>query len=202
MDHGASVSPLAVPPRLLPLAALLPALALPLTACVPAEERPSWRVYSLPRQRAADGLAVVNRPRGEGLHLWLDVATGEKGLCRPLWNADAARLRGGNGAQPTSTGRAPRAEFFQAMAHGPVRLALRRQMERLCQERAPESAFRWQPPPRGPRDLPPERLPLVEERDLLSHPRAVRRAEKRLLGKPLTPEDWDDAPLPPPPPEP
>lgn len=193
-----SVATPAVPSRL-PLAVLLPALMLPLSACVPAWKRPSWRVYPLPRQRPADGLAVVNRPHGQGLHLWLDVSTGEQGLCRPIWNADAARLRGGNGDNPTSMGRAPREEFFQALNHGPVRLALRRQMEQLCRERAPERVFQWQPPPRQPRDLPPERLPLLEDADLLSHPRAVRRAEKRLLGQPLTPEDWDDRPLPPPP---
>lgn len=178
---------------------LLPALALPLTACVPALERPSWRVYPLPRHRPGDGLAVVTRPGGAGLHLWLDVDTGTRGICRPIWNADAARLRGGDGPQPTSMGRAPREEFFQAMAHGPVRLALRRQMERLCRARAPESALQWQAPPRRPQELPPEAVPLLEAGDVLSHPRAVRRAEKRLLGQPLTPEDWDDRPLPPPP---
>jgi hypothetical protein len=189
---------MAVPPRL-PLAVLPPALALLLTACVPAAERPSWRVYALPRQRPGDGLAVVNRPRGEGLHLWLDVQTRDRGLCKPLWNPDGARLRDGNGAAPTSMGRAPREEFFQALAHGPVRLALRRQLEQLCRERAPESAFQWKPPPREAGDWPLERLPQLEARDLLSHPRAVRRAEKQLLGQPLTAEDWDDRPLPTPP---
>ena len=39
----------------------------------------------------------------------------------------------------------------------------------------------------------------AEEAELLSHPRAVRRAEKTLLGQPLTPDDWDDAPRPRPP---
>jgi hypothetical protein len=189
---------MAVPPRL-PLAVLPPALALLLTACVPAAERPSWRVYALPRQRPGDGLAVVNRPRGEGLHLWLDVQTRERGLCRPLWNPDGARLRDGNGATPVSMGRAPRQDFFQVLAHGPVRLALRRQMEQLCRERAPESTFQWQPPPRVPGEWPLERIPLLEANDLLSHPRAVRRAEKQLLGQPLTAEDWNDRPLPPPP---
>ena len=38
---------------------------------------------------------------------------------------------------------------------------------------------------------------MLQEEDLLSHPTAVRRAEKLLLGQPLTPEDWDDKPLPP-----
>lgn len=176
---------------------LLPLLALLMAGCVPVQERPSWRVYALPRQRPGDGLAVVNRPRGEGLHLWLDVATAEKGVCRPSWNPDAARLRGGNGDQPTSMGRAPRQEFFDVLRHGRVRLALRRQMEQLCRELAPESRFRWQPPPRTAQEWPPERMPMLQEADLLSHPTVVRRSEKLLLGQPLTPEDWDDRPLPP-----
>ena len=181
------------------LSLMVGALAMALSGCVPAEERPSWRVYALPRQRPADGLAVVSRPQGEGLHLWLDVRTGEKGLCRPSWNPDAARLQGGNGDRPRSMGRAPRGEFFAALDHGPVRLALRRQLEQLCRQLAPQSTFVWQPPPRNPGELPPERPPMLEEADLLSHPTAVRRAEKQLMGQPLTPEDWDDRPLPLPP---
>lgn len=188
--------PLPLPLRL-PL--LLAWVALLMVGCVPAEERPSWRVYALPRQRPGDGLAVVTRPRGEGLHLWLDVRTGQKGPCRPSWNPDGARLRGGNGERPTSTGRAPREEFFQALEHGRVRLALRQQMELLCRQMAPDRPFAWQPPPLTPKDLPPEQPPMVQEADLLSHPTAVRRAEKLLLGQPLTPEDWDDRPLPRPP---
>jgi hypothetical protein len=39
--------------------------------------------------------------------------------------------------------------------------------------------------------------PLLEEEHLLSHPTAVRRAEKQLLGLPLTPEDWNETPPPP-----
>ena len=118
--------------------------------------------------------------------------TGEKGVCRPSWNPDAARLRGGNGERPFSMGRAPREELFQALEHGKVRLALRRQMEQLCRQIAPESRFAWLPPPRSARELPPERVSLLEEPQLLSHPTAVRRAEKQLMGEPLTPEDWDD----------
>jgi hypothetical protein len=170
-----------------------------LTGCVPAEERPSWRVYSLPRHRPGDGLAVVNRPRGEGLHLWLDVRSDRNGPCRPRWNPDGARLRGGNGDRPTSMGRAPREEFYQALEHGRVRLALQRQMESLCRQVAPDRPFAWLPPPRSPQELSPERPLMLQEADLLSHPTAVRRAEKLLLGQPLTPEDWDDRPLPPPP---
>lgn len=193
----ARVSPCcSVPARLL---LVLCGLVMALCACVPARDRASWRVYALPRQRPGDGLAVVNRPRGEGLHLWLDVSTSATGVCRPSWNPDGARLQGGNGESPWSMGRAPRQEFFQALGHGPVRLALRRQMEQLCREVAPLRTFVWLPPPRSPRELLPEQAPLLEETELLSHPRAVRRAEKQLLGQPLTPADWDDRPLPRPP---
>jgi len=178
-------------PLLVPLGTLL------LSGCVPAEERASWRVYALPRQRAGDGLAVVNRPRGKGLHLWLDVRSDQNGPCRPRWNPDGARLRNGNGERPTSMGRAPRQEFFEVLGHGRVRLALRQQIQLLCQQVAPGRPFVWAPPPRSPQELPPERPLMLQEADLLSHPTAVRRAEKLLLGQPLTPEDWDDKPLPP-----
>lgn len=108
-------------------------------------------------------------------------------------------MRDGNGERPTSMGRAPREEFFQALEHGRVRLALRKQMELLCRQLAPDRPFSWQPPPRRPQDLPPERPLMLQEGDLLSHPNAVRRAEKLLLGEPLTAEDWVDKALPPPP---
>ena len=68
-----------------------------LWGCVPADQRPSWRIYPLARQRPHDGLAVVNRPAGEGIHIWLDPDTSQPGVCRPRWNPDAARLFDGNG---------------------------------------------------------------------------------------------------------
>jgi hypothetical protein len=37
---------------------------------------------------------------------------------------------------------------------------------------------------------------MLEEQHLLSHPNAIRRAEKRLLGLPLSPEDLIDRELP------
>ncbi len=163
-----------------------------LVACVPADQRPSGRVFPLPRHQPDDGLAVVSRPGGEGLHIWIETDTSQRGLCRPRWLPDAARLRGGNGPQPTSFGLAPREEFFQALASGRVRWALRRQVESLCRQRAPRSTFVWMEPPRTEAQYRPPPLPLLEEPDLLSNPKAVRRAEKKLLGLPLTPDDFDD----------
>ncbi|MDM7953101.1 MAG: hypothetical protein QUV07_07805 [Cyanobium sp. CZS 25K] len=170
----------------------VPLLTVLLVGCVPADQRPSGRVYPLPRHQPNDGLAVVSRPGGEGLHIWIETDTSRPGVCRPRWLPDAARLRGGNGPHPTSFGLAPRQEFFQAQDRGRVRLALRRQAEALCRQRAPGSAFVWEPPPRTAAAFRPPMLPLLEEPDLLSDPRAIRRAEKRLLGLPLTPEDLDD----------
>jgi hypothetical protein len=176
------------------LGALLPA------GCVPAERRASWRVYALPRHRPHDGVAVVNRPGGEGLHIWLDPDTSRTGVCRPRWNPDAARLSGGNGDVPASHGRAPREEFFAAVRRGNVRWMLRRESEALCRERDPRREFEWVEPPRSAAEFRPLEYPALEEPQLLSHPKAVLREEKRLLGLPLLPEDFDDR-MPPPPPE-
>jgi hypothetical protein len=173
-----------------PFLALL--LALPLAGCVPAERRPSGWVYPLTRHQPDDGLAVVTLPGGEGLHIWIETDTSQPGICRPRWIPDAARLRGGNGPHPTSFGVAPREEFFRAQDRGTVRLALRRQVEGLCRRRAPRSDFVWEPPPRTAADYRPPALPLVEEPELLSTPRAIRRAEKKLLGLPLTPDDLEE----------
>ncbi len=181
--------------RPLPLFGILSALALlpvTLAACVSAEHRASGRVFSLPRHQPDDGLAVVTRPRGEGLHLWLDTDTGEPGWCRPRWNPDAARLRGGDGPSPTSSGRASRQEFYAAMARGRVRLELRRHFEALCRRKAPRRSFAWTEPPRRPQEFRPPPLARFEEEHLLSHPNAIRRAEKQLLGLPLIPADWRD----------
>lgn len=170
----------------------LPLVAILLSGCVLAEQRSSGRVYPLPRHQPHDGLAVVTRPGGKGLHIWIETDTSRPGVCRPRWLPDAARLQGGNGPEPTSFGLAPRQEFFLAQERGPVRLALRRQAEGLCRERAPASVFVWEPPPRTAAQHRPPMLPLLEEPELLSDPRAIRRAEKRLLGLPLTPEDLEE----------
>ena len=189
---------LARPPRprrsLARAAALL--LLLPSTGCVPAGERSSGRVFPLPRHTPHDGLAVVTRPGGEGLHLYLDTDTRHPGSCSPRWHVEAARLRDGDGPRPTSTGRVAAAEFFTALQRGRVRQALRREMEALCRSRAPRRWFVWREPPRSPAEVVLEPLPPLEDAQMLSHPTAVRRAEKQLLGQPLTPDDLVDKPLP------
>ena len=172
------------------IAALAVAL-LGLEGCVPLSQRSSGRVFPLSRQRSGDGLAVVTRPGGEGLHIWLDTDTETEGICRPRWNPDAARLMGGDGPHPHSGGRAPRQEFYGALGRGRVRWALARQMAQLCQDKAPRSRFVWVPPPRRDTDH-HDPLPQLTKWDLLSSPRAVNRAEKQLLGQPLTPEDLKD----------
>ncbi len=161
-------------------------LALPLlgalTACVPAHRHPSWAIYPLPRRLPHDGLAVVSQPDGYGLHLWIDTDTATKGVCRPRWSVDPARLFNGNGSHPFSSGLATREEFFEAVARADVRRALRRQSEALCRDRAAASRFQWQEPPRSPREVKAEAYPLLEEPDLLSDPNAVLEREQRLLG--------------------
>ena len=171
--------------------AALAAALLGLEGCVPLSQRSSGRVFPLSRQRSGDGLAVVTRPGGEGLHIWLDTDTETEGICRPRWNPDAARLMGGDGPHPHSGGRAPRQEFYGALGRGRVRWALARQMAQLCQDKAPRSRFVWVPPPRREGDH-HDPVPQLTKWDLLSSPREVNRAEKKLLGQPLTPEDLKD----------
>jgi len=159
-------------------------------------------VFPLPRTHPDDALAVVTRPGGEGLQIWLDPDTATPGVCGPRWNPDAARLSGGDGPRPQAMGRAPRAEFYAAMARGEVRWQLRRLFASVCRRVAPERSFRWSEPPRSAAEFRPPPPLMLEERHLLSHPNAIRRAEKRLLGQPLTPEDWIDKDPPPEPPGP
>ena len=174
-------------------------LLVPTAGCVPVNERSSGRVFPLARHAPHDGLAVVTRPGGEGLHLFLDTDTRYAGSCAPRWHVEAARLRDGDGPTPTSTGRVAAAEFFVALGRGRVRQALRREMEALCRTRAPGRWFVWRDPPRSPAQVSLEPLPPLEDAQMLSHPTAVRRAEKQLLGLPLTPDDLVDKPLPRPP---
>jgi len=188
--HGGRSGPVTLLP-------LLGSLALLVGGCVRPEQHNSGRVFPLPRHSPDDGLAVVTGPGGVGLHIWLDPDTETAGICRPRWNPDPARLSGGDGPSPRSSGRAPRQEFYAALRRGPVRSALRRQMARLCHQRAPTRRFQWQAPPRSDAEFLPVLQPLLEEEHLLSYPNAVRRAEKQLLGLPLTPKDWDDTPPPP-----
>lgn len=176
---------------------LLGALALLNGGCTGPLQHSSGRVFPLMRHNPGDGLAVVNGPNGTGIHIWLDPDTETAGICRPRWNPDPARLSGGDGPTPSSSGRAPRQEFYAALRRGPVRWALRRQMAKLCQQRAPARRFQWQAPPRSDAEFLPVLHPLVEGEHLLSNPTAARRAEKQLLGLPLTPKDWDETPPPP-----
>ena len=186
----------AKPSDLLPL---FGALALLCGGCLRPQHHSSGRVFPLMRHTPGDGLAVVNAPGGSGIHIWLDPDTETAGICRPRWNPDPARLSGGDGASPTSSGRAPREEFYAALRRGPVRWALRRQMEELCRHRAPGRRFQWQGPPRSDAAFLPVLQPQLEEEHLLSNPTAVRRTEKQLLGIPLTPEDWNETRPPRPP---
>jgi hypothetical protein len=179
-----------------PLAA---AALLLLGGCVPISERSSGRVFPLPRHDPHDGLAVVTRPGGEGLHIYLDTDTSAPGDCAPRWHVEAARLVGGDGPSPRSGGRVAAAEFFTAVRRGRVRQALRREVEALCRARAPRRGFVWQEPPRQASEVRLDALPPLEEEHLLSHPTAVRRAEKQLLGLPLSPDDLVDKRLPRPP---
>jgi hypothetical protein len=152
-----------------------------LTACVPAQRRPSWAIYPLPRAQPHDGLAVVSQPDGYGLHLWLETDTSQAGVCRPRWLADPARLFNGNGSAPFSSGLATRAEFFEAVARKDVRRALRRELQALCAARAPKARWQWSEPPRNPREIRVQTFPLVEEQDLLPPPSEVRQREEELL---------------------
>lgn len=199
---GAAARPWRSPWSLAAAAGLMTAGAVALAGCQPASQRVSGRLFPLPRQHPDDALAVVTRPGGEGLQIWIDPDTHTPGVCQPRWNPDAARLTGGDGPRPRATGRAPRSEFYAAMARGEVRWQLRRLAASVCRRVAPERAFRWSEPPRSAAAFRPPAPLMLEDRHLLSHPNAIRRAEKRLLGEPLTPEDWIDRELPPEPPGP
>jgi hypothetical protein len=166
-------------PRACLAAALL--LALPLSSCVPAQRRPTWAIYPLQRSQPHDGLAVVSQPDGYGVHLWLATDTSQKGVCRPRWLADPARLFNGNGNAPFSSGLASRAEFFAVVARKDVQRALRRELEALCRSRAPRAEWRWSEPPRNPAQVKQPSFPLVEEPDLLPAPSAIRQQEEAML---------------------
>jgi hypothetical protein len=166
--------------------ALIAAL-LVLSACTPAHQRASWRIFPLQRHQLHDGLAVVNQPDGYGLHIWLETDTSQRGVCRPRWLTDATRLFNGNGSAPFSSGLATRPEFFAAMGRRDVRDALRRELEALCGVRAPRSRWEWGDPPRRPEEVKAEPLPMLEEKDLLSDPKTVRQQEDALA--PIPPQE-------------
>ncbi len=169
-------------PRLL----ILASTALLLASCTPAHQSASWRIFPLQRQQAHDGLAVVNQPDGYGLHLWLETDTVTSGVCRPRWLPDATRLFNGNGSAPFSSGLATRPEVFEAYGRRDVRNALRRELEALCQARAPRSRWEWDEPPQRLEELKVEPLPPLKEEDLLPDPEQVRQQEEALA--PIPPQ--------------
>lgn len=195
LHSGASVScniggvagPLLIPPphplRRLTLASLT-VLGLVISGCTPGHKRASWAIYPLQRQQPHDGVAVVNQPDGFGLHIWIDADISASGICQPRWRPDVARLFNGNGSAPFSSGLATREEFFQAVARGDVRRILRRESEALCRARAPQRRFRWQEPPRQPNEVREESFPLLQEHELLSDPKAIKKLEDQLLKPP------------------
>jgi hypothetical protein len=151
-----------------------------LASCVPATERASWRIFPLQRRQPHDGLAVVNQPDGFGVHLWLETDTRQRGVCRPRWLPDPPRLFNGNGSAPFSSGLATRQEFFEVVARGDVRRELQRQLEALCQARAPRSRWEWTEPPRSEDQVKQESFPMLQEEDLLPDPSEVRAREEAL----------------------
>ena len=156
-------------------------LSLLLLGCVPAQRRASWSIYPLQRRQPHDGLAVVSQPDGYGLHLWLETDTSQQGVCRPRWLPDPARLFNGNGTAPFSSGLATRAEFFAAVARKDVQRALRRELQALCEARAPRASWQWSEPPHDASQIKQQTFPLVEEQDLLPPPSEVRQQEEELL---------------------
>ncbi|NQV10021.1 MAG: hypothetical protein HQ527_02455, partial [Cyanobacteria bacterium] len=134
-----------------------------------------------------DGLAVVSQPDGYGLHLWLETDTSTRGVCRPRWLPDATRLFNGNGSAPFSSGLATRPEVFEVYGRRDVRNALRRELEALCEARAPRSRWEWAEPPRRLEEVKVEPLPPLKEEDLLPDPEQVRQQEEALA--PIPPQE-------------
>jgi hypothetical protein len=153
-----------------------------LTACMPAQLRPSWAIYPLARHQPHDGLAVVSQPNGYGLHIWLETDTHEPGLCRPRWIVDGSRLFNGNGTAPFSSGLATRAEFFEAVARADVRRALRVELEQLCASRASGSTWQWQEPPRNATEVVSPSFSLLDDQPPAGDPDQLRQEEAALAG--------------------
>ena len=165
----------------MPRLSLFWGVALLLAACAGSEEPPSWRLFSLQRYAPHDGVAVVNQPDGYGLHIYLETDTSFPGVCRPRWLPDPARLFNGNGSTPFSSGLATRQEFFDAVARSDVRDLLEKELEALCQARAPEDRWQWIEPPRNDNQVVPVQLPSLEEEDLLTNPVEELKRARQLL---------------------
>ena len=156
-------------------------VALLLGACGTPKEPPSWRLFPLQRHSPHDGVAVVNQPDGYGLHIYLETDTSFRGVCRPRWLPDPARLFNGNGSIPFSSGLATREEFFNAVARRDVRALLKSELKALCQARAPEDRWQWTAPPRSDDQVVPVQLPSLEEEDLLTNPVEELKRARQLL---------------------
>ena len=152
-----------------------------LGACAAPKEPPSWRLFPLQRHSPHDGVAVVNQPDGYGLHIYLETDTSFRGVCRPRWLPDPARLFNGNGSTSFSSGLATREEFFNAVARRDVRALLKSELKALCQSRAPEDRWQWTEPPRSDDQVVPVQLPSLEEEDLLTNPVEELKRSRQLL---------------------
>ena len=141
-----------------------------------------WQVYALQRHQPHDGLAVVSQPDGYGLHIFLETDTSNPAICKPRWIPDPARLFNGNGSSPFSSGIASREEFFEAMQQPPVLEAVRRELEQLCLDRAPEATWQWVEPPLAAEEISPLALPAWEEQHLLTDPNDELKRQETLLG--------------------
>ena len=169
----------------MPRLRLIWGVALLLVACGAPKEPPSWRLFPLQRYTSHDGVAVVNQPDGYGLHIYLETDTSFPGVCRPRWLPDPARLFNGNGSTPFSSGLATRQEFFDAVARRDVRALLEKELEALCQARAPEHRWQWIEPPLKEDQVVPVQLPSLEEEDLLTNPvEELKRARQLLRDQP------------------
>ena len=165
----------------MPRLRLIWGVSLLLVACSAPKEPPSWRLFPLQRYTPNDGVAVVNQPDGYGLHIYLETDTSFPGVCRPRWLPDPARLFNGNGSTPFSSGLATRQEFFDAVARRDVRALLEKELESLCQARAPQDRWQWTEPPLKEEQVVPVQLPSLEEEDLLTNPMEELERARQLL---------------------
>ena len=133
-----------------------------LGGCSPPADPPSWRAFPLQRHEPHDGVAVVNQPDGYGLNIFLETDTAFAGVfCRPRWLPDPARLFNGKGGTPFSSALATRPKFFAAVSRRDVRDLLARELEQLCQQRAPGDRWRRIEPPSTPDQVIPVQLPAL-----------------------------------------